>query len=267
MNLRQKLIKIYEELDHVEKAGRNTKQGYNFVRSADVLREVRKAFAKHGVYAQTQFQLLSTYDIKTNSGGNMHTATVQVNVTFLDSDSEETVLVSGLGDGADSGDKGIYKAMTGATKNALRNALLLPDEADPEADETVDEETKEVAPQKNVRQKEQTTSTEQSPLTVCVPLVADANGPLPTKEELDAYRQKVVDLTKELSESGELKPSRGQRVGTKVLNYILKETKASEANLISINEWERLFSNINIIKSGANGLKELAAQIETVKGE
>ena len=141
LNLRQKLIQIYNEIDHVEKAGRNAKQNYNFVRAADVLRVVREAFAKYGVYAQTNFELLGTYDIKTNSGGNMHTATVKATIVLFDAESDETKTISGLGDGADGGDKGIYKAMTGSTKNALRNGFLLPDAADPEADENVDERT------------------------------------------------------------------------------------------------------------------------------
>ena len=138
LNLRQKLIQVYAELDHVEKAGDNKKQGYKFVRAADVMRPIREVFAKLGIYAQTNYELLGTYDIKTNSGGIMHTATVKATIVLFDADSDETKTISGLGDGADGGDKGIFKAQTGATKNALRNGTLLPDEADPEADETVD---------------------------------------------------------------------------------------------------------------------------------
>lgn len=138
LNLRQKLVQIYSKLDHVEKAGFNKKQGYKFVRAADMLRAMRAAFAELGIYAETNYELLGTYDIKTNSGGTMHTATVKATIVIYDTESDETKTISGLGDGADSGDKGIFKAQTGATKNALRNGSLLPDEADPEADESVD---------------------------------------------------------------------------------------------------------------------------------
>ncbi len=146
LNLRQKMIQIYNEIDHVGKYGKNQTQKYNFVRAADVMRPVRNAFAKFGVYAETNFELLGTYDIKTNSGGNMHTATVKATIVLHDTDSYETLTISGLGDGADSGDKGIFKAQTGAVKNALRNGTLLPDEGDPnggdpEADESVDTRT------------------------------------------------------------------------------------------------------------------------------
>ena len=146
LNLRQKLVEIYKELDHVDKAGENTKQHYFFVRAADVMRPVRDVFAKYGIYAEPNVEYLGFYDIKTNSGGNMHTAIVKVTIKLYDTDSDETKTISGLGDGADSGDKGIYKAQTGAIKNALRNGLLIPDEGDPnggdpEADQNVDNNT------------------------------------------------------------------------------------------------------------------------------
>ena len=138
LNLRQKLVQIYQEIDYIEKGGTNTKQNYKFVKAADVLRAIRNAFAKWGIYAETNYEPLGTYDIKTNSGGNMHTTSVRATIVLYDVESDETKIISGLGDGADPGDKGIYKAQTGATKNALRNGFLLPDEADPEADENVD---------------------------------------------------------------------------------------------------------------------------------
>lgn len=146
LNLRQKLASVYTKLDHVEKSGTNSKQNYKFVKSADMLRAMRNAFAELGIYAETNYDLLGTYDIKTNSGGTMHTATVKATIKLYDCDSDETMTISGLGDGADSGDKGIYKAQTGSTKNALRNGSLMPDEGDPtggdpEGDETVDRQT------------------------------------------------------------------------------------------------------------------------------
>lgn len=177
LNLRQKLIQVYSEIDHIEKSGRNTKQNYNFVKAADVLRAIRDSFAKLGIYAQTNYELLGTYDIKTNSGGNMHTATVKATIVLYDADSDETKAISGLGDGADSGDKGIFKAQTGATKNALRNGTLLPDEADPEADEEVDDRTaptasrtyqedKHDAPRSQATPKQGTERPTQAPATV-----------------------------------------------------------------------------------------------------
>lgn len=128
-------------------------------------------------------------------------------------------------------------------------------------------------------------NTEQLPPTAYAPLaeVGSAGDQLPSKEQLDKYRQQVVDLTKELVDSGELKTTRGLRSGIKVITYVLKLAGFSNdvigqarnedngvtklAEKITAVQWEKLFSNINTTKSGTNGLKELAAQIEAVRGE
>ena len=58
MNLREKLHAIYEEIDHVEKAGKNDAQKYKYVKSADVLRVIRESLSKNRVYAETNFEML-----------------------------------------------------------------------------------------------------------------------------------------------------------------------------------------------------------------
>ena len=183
LNLRAKLSMVYARVDHIEKSGRNAKQNYDYVRSADVLHAIRKALIEYRVYAETNFDLLSTYDIKTNSGGNMHTATVKAFIVFHDLDSDERITGSGLGDGADGGDKGIYKAQTGAIKNALRNSFLVPDSADPEADQSVDEATQEqprIAPTaKGKLDVEAEFPKDSATAAVGSPVIA-SGGPLPT---------------------------------------------------------------------------------------
>lgn len=233
LNLRQKLIQIYNEIDHVEKAGRNTKQNYNFVRAADVLRVVREAFAKYGVYAQTNYELLGAYDIKTNSGGNMHTATVKATIVLFDADSDETKTISGLGDGADSGDKGIYKAMTGATKNSLRNGFLLPDEADPEADENVDDrtapepyvnasthnlsttempdfqESQHAAPKANPEKTRPTAAVAPKTTAVSAPVAAGPNLPAPSMATPTLFGAPVADAPSKTETAPAAAPERG----------------------------------------------------------
>jgi len=256
MNLREKLVAIYTELDHVEKAGTNSKQNYKFVRSADVLREVRKALAAHRIYAQTEFTLLGTYDIKTNSGGNMHTATVHAHIMLHDADSDEKLGISGLGDGADSGDKGIYKAQTGAVKNALRNGLLLPDEADPEADTSVDEAVYEPAPPRREFKQPPPFSPAHTPRQIIAeerelepvailnpPATSPQNGIAAqvNEEQLDKYRSRCVVLQKKLADAG-LKSSRNMRIGSKFLKYLLDTTGAASVDQISTTVWDTFLS-------------------------
>jgi hypothetical protein len=145
LNLREKLNAVYTEIEFLEKTEHNERQKYDFLPAAAVMRAIRKAFIKYRVYAETNFEYITSYDIKTNSGGAMHTATVRAYGVFFDLDSDEIKTFSGLGDGADMGDKGIYKAQTGSLKNALKNAFLIPDSADPEADQSVDDAVAEPA--------------------------------------------------------------------------------------------------------------------------
>lgn len=195
LNLRQKLVEVYKRIDHIEKEGYNEKQRYGFVKAAAVLRALRDAFADLGIYAEPNYELLGTYDIKTNSGGVMHTATVKATIVLFDADSDETKTISGLGDGADGGDKGIYKAQTGATKNALRNGALLPDSADsdPEADTSVDQQTSQndvtdfqearhAAPRPNTPQNAQKRSTDRPTAPVAPQATQNATAAHPTNQ-------------------------------------------------------------------------------------
>ena len=142
----KKLSQIYETVDSVEKHGTNIKQNYKYVRATDMARAVRGALQKAGVYAQSVFTVLRTYEVPTfaslkGEGNAMQAVDVSCSVEFIDSETGERVFASGLGSGTDSGDKAVYKAQTGALKYALRNAFLIPDESDPEADEATDEKT------------------------------------------------------------------------------------------------------------------------------
>jgi ERF superfamily len=258
LNLRAKLAAVYEKVDHIEKTGHNVKQNYDFVKAADVLHAIRKALVEFRVYAENNFDLLSTYDIKTNSGGNMHTATVKAFIVFHDLDSDEKITASGLGDGADGGDKGIYKAQTGAIKNALRNAFLVPDAADPEADQSVDEAVSESAPKKApspvqpaqppkaeipqdnfVRTEKTVVSYKQvEPVQTLAEAGVPAGSPKPSDEQYDAYVSRLAKLRSKLESEGGLKASRGLPAPRKMLNYIKQVTQTDDLKQISITQFD-----------------------------
>src|SRR5207244_7798356 len=63
--------------------------------------------------------------------------------SVFDADAPSTlpVVLHAYGTGTDKGEKSVFKAMTGALKYGLRNAFLIPDESDPEADSSVDKAT------------------------------------------------------------------------------------------------------------------------------
>ena len=142
MTLREKLNKLYEIIDHVEKSKHNKAQGYDYVPAVEVVRAVRKALVELKVYAEINYDFVGApYTIAREKAPTAPFSAVNVKcfVKYLDLESDDTSTGSALGTGADLGDKSTYKAMTGSLKYALKNACLAPDERDPEADESTDE--------------------------------------------------------------------------------------------------------------------------------
>ena len=65
-------------------------------------------------------------------------ATVKVTVTLHDVDTDETMIISGIGGGQDAGDKAVMKAQTAAMKYAFMMALEMSTGDDPEKDNGTD---------------------------------------------------------------------------------------------------------------------------------
>jgi hypothetical protein len=147
-SLAAKLLAVMEEIDSVEKGGRNQTQNYSYVKSADVARAVRKALIKAKVWPEVTMGARHDCEFaNTNSRGETktwHGVDVQCIIVFVDTETgERSQPTCALGTAFALDDKAIYKAQTGAIKYALRDAFLIPDESDPEADESVDHWTAE----------------------------------------------------------------------------------------------------------------------------
>jgi len=135
-----KLATIMGELGNVKKEGFNTNQKYKFVRESDLVEKLSPLLAKYHVFLHQTVLSHSLVEMyKTSSGSTMWLTTVEVQFQWFDGDSGETLPVFVfVGTGADTGDKGIYKALTGAEKYALMKTFLVSTGDDPEADEKVD---------------------------------------------------------------------------------------------------------------------------------
>ena len=135
-----KLSMIMGELGTVEKKGHNKAQNYDFVREADIVAAVVPLLAKHHIILHTTIVAHSREALyQTQSGLTMWLTTVTVDGHWIDGDSGEvTPIATFMGYGADTGDKGIYKAMTGCEKYMLMKGFLISTGDDPEADEKVD---------------------------------------------------------------------------------------------------------------------------------
>ena len=140
-SLVSKLAEACNAVGGVEKKGRNEHQKYAYVKAADVAKAIRHELFKRGVILETNEKKLKKTTVQTISGTTMRYVTLTVEYTLRD-DSGALGPFSAFATAMDSGDKAIWKAKTGALKYFLRGLGIIPDELDdPEADESVDENT------------------------------------------------------------------------------------------------------------------------------
>ncbi len=135
-----KLAEVTGLMAGIPKEGWNANQKYKFVRETDVAEKVSKLLAERSVFL-SQTVLTSSREALyvTSSGATMWMSHVEMAFQFIDGQTGEVTPVATFpGDGADTGDKGIYKAMTGAEKYFLMKTFLVSTGDDPEADEKVD---------------------------------------------------------------------------------------------------------------------------------
>jgi hypothetical protein len=141
----KKLTEVMKQVGYIQKTGFNKFHKYNYATEADVNEKVRKELAERNVMMIPNVKSC-TYREHANRSGNVeYITTVEVEFTFMDGDTGETIVFSSFGEGQDAGDKGVYKAITGAQKYALMKAFMIPTGDDPEADTGADERNSKAA--------------------------------------------------------------------------------------------------------------------------
>lgn len=137
--LAAKLVEIMREVAYVEKKGSNEYHKYSYATSADVLQKINAALTKHHICSIALPEVVSIVDVVTAKGNTEHLATVKMDIMLIDAESGETVTITGLGSGQDSGDKAIMKAETASIKYAYLLSMAISTGDDPEADSKTDE--------------------------------------------------------------------------------------------------------------------------------
>jgi hypothetical protein len=150
----QKLAEVMKEVKYIQKRGYNAFHKYKYATEADVAEKVREALAERSIVMIPSLTSHSTREHITSKGNREYITTVVMEFRFIDGETGETITFSMIGEGQDAGDKGPYKAMTGAQKYALMKTFMIPTGDDPEADEDVDkrnnEEQKDRQPSSNI---------------------------------------------------------------------------------------------------------------------
>lgn len=138
MTIEDKLLAVMRDIKGIEKNRKNEAMGYTYRGIDDVYNELHALFAKHGILVIPEVVSYEKIEREVLRNGRKLTAVhvyVQVKYTFIDEVGHRmSTFISG--EGIDTGDKGLYKALSGAQKYLLLQMFLIPTEAivEPEDD-------------------------------------------------------------------------------------------------------------------------------------
>jgi hypothetical protein len=142
VTLVEKMYNIMAELDYIKKDKENTFHRYTYASEAAIKNAVHAALTKYRVmFFPTGSEVVS---VERGFGAKQdeNMTTVRLSYEFINVDNPAEKLAGQFqGTGADKGDKGAYKAITGALKYALTSTFLIETGDDPERDERKPEPT------------------------------------------------------------------------------------------------------------------------------
>jgi hypothetical protein len=133
-SLAAKLAEIILTVSHVEKRGTNDFHKYDYATESDVLEAVRRGLAERSVVIVPRCMGVSILERPRENKASMFVTTADMILTLVDGESGEVMECPWKGSGEDSGDKGLYKALTGGNKYFLLKLFMIPTGDDPEKD-------------------------------------------------------------------------------------------------------------------------------------
>lgn len=129
LTLKQKLMLIQRDIKTMPKDGKNSFQNYQYLSETQLTAKMKELLDEYGVLFNYSSNIVS----ETIREKQVLT-TVCVIYSFVDSESEEVWTGHAVGQGQDTGDKGVYKAITGAIKYIYMKTFNIPTGDDPEKD-------------------------------------------------------------------------------------------------------------------------------------
>lgn len=127
LKIYKKLHAIQGKVEKMEKDGYNDFSKYNYLTETQVTVKMKKLLDEEGVLFMPNWIVEKTEMIGAQFG-----VIVRIDYKFIDIDSGESVDGYAQGIGADKGDKGIYKAITGGIKYIYMKTFNIPTGDDPE---------------------------------------------------------------------------------------------------------------------------------------
>jgi ERF superfamily protein len=133
-----KLAAIAGELGGMKREGRNEYHGYDYFTEDQLTAVLRPKLAKRNLATTFSVETVESREIKNQKGNIEQLVTITTSHKIIDGDTGEELECKSAGMGADSADKGLYKAMTGAMKYFLMKTFFISDQMDAEGDIEID---------------------------------------------------------------------------------------------------------------------------------
>jgi len=131
-NIWKKVALVQAQVERIPKNGYNGHHGYHYATESDVIEGIRKMINDAG---------LAFFSNITEFRQEGKIAWVLVEFYLVDTETGEQVKSCYWGSGQDPGDKGIYKAYSGAMKYFLMKNFMIPTGDDPENDIRTDKDS------------------------------------------------------------------------------------------------------------------------------
>ena len=128
----KKILQVMQEVTSVGKDGTNTFQNYKYASDAQIIESIRPSLMNAGLLLLPTHEEIQTLVTKDSKGVDSVLTTVKVRYRIVDVETGESIESVVYGQGQDKGDKGIYKAATGAGKYLVLKTFFLPTLDDPE---------------------------------------------------------------------------------------------------------------------------------------
>lgn len=120
MNLATKLCEIMRLAGKVEKTGHNSFSNYDYIEESFLASKMQKLFCRYKVFVLSSVLSYEEQQVTNSKGKVQMHSTCMMEYTLINGDKpEEQYKVQAAGAGMDVGDKGLYKALTGAHKYFL----------------------------------------------------------------------------------------------------------------------------------------------------
>lgn len=130
-NILKKLHEIMSKVDFIEKDKTNTFHGYKYASEQAIKETLHKLLVDHKVLFTLEALNFSSHHQPLEKEKDTIT-NIEFKYHFWDVESGEELSGNFVGSGEDKGDKGTYKAITGAVKYILTSTFLIPTGDDPE---------------------------------------------------------------------------------------------------------------------------------------